>query len=83
MNEQELQNQWQKDCNAFLKGKTIKQTFYLPKKNADEMGWFSRPLVILFTDGSYMYAMSDDEGNDGGAMFTSSKDLPVIPVLRD
>ena len=31
------------------------------------MGWYKRPLIIFFTDGSYLMLQNDDEGNDGGA----------------
>jgi hypothetical protein len=33
------------------------------------MGWYKRPLVIRFTDGSFLLSQKDDEGNDGGAMY--------------
>jgi hypothetical protein len=39
----------------------------MTRQEADEMGWYKRPLVIFFTDGSYLMLQQDDEGNDGGA----------------
>lgn len=50
-----------------LKGKKIDSCRYVTREEADARGWFSRPLTIFFTDGSYMMLQSDDEGNDGGA----------------
>jgi hypothetical protein len=47
----------------------------------DDLGWEQIPLVIFFNDGSYMFPSQDDEGNDGGSLFTSFKDLPTIPVI--
>ena len=52
-----------------LVGRTIAKVQYLTQKEADDMGWDSRPLVIWFTDGSHIVPQSDDEGNNGGAMF--------------
>lgn len=56
-----------KAFTKLLKGKTIKSTRYLSQKECDDMGWYKRPLVIEFTDQTCIYAMADDEGNDGGA----------------
>lgn len=78
----DLTKQWERDCSKELKGKTVKEVRYMTKAEAKESMWFSRPLIIWFTDGSYIIPMADDEGNDGGAMSTSFKELPVIPVMR-
>ena len=79
---QDPTQRWTKDCAKFLEGKTIKKVRYMTNEEAEAMGWFSRPLAIFFDDGSFVYASADDEGNDGGALFTSSDDLPIIPVMR-
>ena len=64
-----------KDLNTrtreFLVGKTIKTARYLNKEEL--IGCFGddtykAPLVIEFTDGSWIFPMSDDEGNNGGAL---------------
>jgi hypothetical protein len=44
------------------------------------MMWYNRAPVIVFTDGSWIIASTDDEGNDAGALFTSNKQMGVIPV---
>ena len=80
---QDLIKEWEKDCSDFLKGKVVKKVRYMTKSEADATGWFSRPLIIEFSDGTYVMPMADDEGNDGGAMYTSDKELSVIPVMRD
>lgn len=81
MSDTDLVKQWETDINRFLKGKTIKEVKYLSKTEAENSMWYKRPVVIIFTDGSYIIPMADDEGNDGGAMYTSDKDLPTIPVI--
>ena len=72
---------WEIFISRFLVGKTIKKIEYLTEEEAREYGWNSIPLVIIFNDGSYIFPMSDDEGNNGGALATSSKELPTIPVM--
>ncbi len=70
---------WSNKANELLKGKTIKECRYLTKEEADEMYWYNRPVVIIFTDGTYMFPMQDDEGNNGGAMAVGESE--VLPVL--
>ena len=33
------------------------------------MGWYKRPLAIMFEDETYLVLQSDDEGNDGGSAY--------------
>lgn len=68
--------------NKLLKGKTISRCSYLSEEEAEKMGWYKRPLVIEFTDGSLMLPQMDDEGNDGGAMYFQEKDkYEIIYVI--
>lgn len=62
-----------KSFNKLLKGKTIKYVSYLSETEAKDMGWYHRPLILNFTDGSCLLPMSDDEGNNGGAMSYADK----------
>jgi len=54
---------------TFLTGKTIASVRYMSEAECKKLMWHSRPLLIRFTDGSYIIPQSDDEGNDGGAMY--------------
>jgi hypothetical protein len=69
------------DCMNKLKGKTIKTCRYMTDAEMQKFGWYKCPLMILFTDGTVLYASTDDEGNDGGALFTTIKGLEVIPTI--
>ena len=75
------EQEWTKTAADAFVGKKISKVEYLSKKEAEKMGWYKRPLVFIFEDNSWMFAMQDDEGNDGGAFGTSSKKIPTIPVL--
>ena len=55
-------------------GKTIAKVEYLSPKEGEEMMWYKLPLAITFTDGSWIFPMADDEGNDGGSLATSIRD---------
>ncbi len=80
-----IRKDWNTRTREFLVGKTIKTARYLNKEEL--IGCFGddtykAPLVIEFTDGSWIFPMSDDEGNNGGALATSDEEMPTIPVTR-
>lgn len=75
------EQKWTSDIAKFLIGKSIAGVRYMSQEEVDENMWDQRPLAIFFTDGSYIIPMSDDEGNNGGSLYTSSTDLPIIPVM--
>lgn len=79
--ELEITNHWTKKVSDFLVGKTIESVRYMNDTEMNNMMWSKKPVVIKFTDGSYIIPQRDDEGNDGGALFTSDDDVDVIPVI--
>jgi hypothetical protein len=72
---------WKGKAEKWLVGKTVKSVRYMTDEEAEELMWDSRPLAIFFDDGSFVFASMDDEGNNGGAFFTSDVEFPCIPVL--
>lgn len=78
---QEVEKRWTKHAKVLI-GKKIKSVRYMSESEAEDLGWYKRPLVIIFEDNSLIYSSTDDEGNDGGALFGLSKDgfmdFPVI-----
>lgn len=86
MSEFETKNlivKWQNSTRKLLVGKTIKHIRYVNDEEMKALMWHSRPIVIVFTDGSLLIPQSDDEGNDGGAMLYQDKDgnHDIIPVI--
>ena len=77
-----IKNQWTKDAEKFLIGKKITHVRYMSKFEMETYKWYKNSIMIFFDDGSWINPMQDDEGNDGGALATSSETLPVIPVIR-
>ena len=54
---------------------------YISESEVEEFMWHSAPIAIQLNDGHWIYPSKDDEGNDGGAMFTTYTKLPCIPVI--
>jgi len=76
------EKKWTDKISKNLVGKKIDEVRYLTAKETKASGWNSRPIMIVLSDGQQLVPMSDDEGNDGGAIGTSLKDMPTIPVMR-
>ena len=76
------EKQWRDKVAKHLVGRTIVDVFYLVPKEADDMMWTSRPIVLRLDNDKFLFPMMDDEGNDGGALATTIEELTVIPVMR-
>lgn len=76
------EERWHKVARSQLLGRKIIEVRYMKQSEAEQMGWHSRPVVFQLDDGNVVYAAADDEGNDGGALFTSNEAEPILPVLR-
>ena len=78
---------WNAKAFDFFVGKKIAMARYLTEREMvntfgeEKYGSYKVPLALFFDDGSYTFPQMDDEGNDGGALATSSKEEPVMPVL--
>lgn len=81
MSKDKTTDRWENKISSKLVGKTIAKVEYLSPKEGEEMMWYKLPLAITFTDGSWIFPMADDEGNDGGSLATSIKGLETIPVM--
>ena len=75
------EKKWTAEVAAQLVGKTITSVSFMSEKAADDWGWSARPLEINLSDGHQLLVAADDEGNNGGSIFTTYDDLPTIPTL--
>jgi hypothetical protein len=80
-NTKELKKKWSAAISKILVGKTIKSIRYLTDQEQEQFDWLDSAVVIIFTDGSWIIPMSDDEGNNAGAIQTSDPKLETIPVI--
>lgn len=53
----------------FLVGKKIRRVYQMSEADAEALAWYQKPFIIEFTDGSILIPQSDNEGNNGGAMW--------------
>ena len=82
MSKTSIKSKWENQATSAFEGKVVKRIVWLTDKESEDMMWDgSKAPVIEFTDGSWIMASSDDEGNHPGALFTSSKEIPTIPVI--
>jgi len=81
IDEKKLELKWIERISKLLVGKKIVKIQYMSEKDAEEQGWDRRPIQMRLEDGTWLTPSQDDEGNDGGSLFTNSKDLPTIPVI--
>ena len=83
---------WHEVATKMLVGRRVARVRYMTKKEAEEMGWACRPLMIQLNpmdepdpeadeEAVVIIPMRDDEGNDGGALATSDKENSTLPVL--
>ena len=59
-------------------GKKITSVRWMTEKEAEDNGWHSRPIVLIFNDNTWICPMADDEGNDGGAVADGNETWPVF-----
>lgn len=78
----DLNKHWTDIAKAQLLGRKIVDVRYMTVEESEDMGWFSQPVVFELDDGNLIYPSADDEGNDGGALFTNNQANPVLPVMR-
>ncbi len=45
------------------------------------MGWYERVVAFQTEDGLWFFPSRDDEGNGGGALFTSDDKESCLPVM--
>ena len=69
-----------KPYNDLFKGKTVRGALYMSPEEAEEYGFYSRPLIIHFTDGTKLVPLTDEEGNDGGAYEVTNKIAAINPA---
>jgi hypothetical protein len=76
-----LRAKWAAKAEEQLKHRRIVSCRYMLPEELELLGWDNSPLVIQLDDGTLLYASSDDEGNNAGALFTTLDRLPTIPVI--
>jgi hypothetical protein len=81
MSDAELKKQWADEVSVKLVGRKIVSVRYMTKEEVKDCAWFNAAVILKLDNGTLLYPMADDEGNNAGALATTHEDLPVIPVI--
>tara|TARA_R100000900_G_scaffold100512_2_gene77884 strand:- start:743 stop:1003 length:261 start_codon:yes stop_codon:yes gene_type:complete len=76
-----VEQYWTEKIAKLLVGRKIKKIEYISIDEMETNLWHKRPISILLDNGHWITPMMDDEGNDGGAMSTTYRELRTIPVI--
>ena len=71
--------------NKHMVGQKITDVRWLTKGETDDIAdyWYNQPIQITLENGVTLVPMSDDEGNEAGAMATNIPKMETIWVERD
>ena len=85
-----LGQKWKNRLSPELLGQRIVKMHYMSKRDAEELGWYKRPLMLMLENGTWIIPQQDDEGNYCGALLlmNNTKELketlaPVITIADD
>lgn len=72
---------WNKIASDLLLGRKIVAVRYMSDKEA--LAWMidSKPVIIKLDNGLILTPMSDDEGNNGGALYTNDDHCDCLPTI--
>jgi hypothetical protein len=78
----DCEDRWTKEAQRQLLGRKIVAVRYMTEKEAQDLDWCERPVVMQLDDGNIIYPSQDDEGNGPGALFTNDEKQGTLPVMR-
>jgi hypothetical protein len=81
MNKKQLEKKWEERISKHLIGRTITKVEYIGDDEMENNMWYKKPIAICLDNRDWLIPMADDEGNDGGAISTTFKELGTIPVI--
>ena len=65
-----------------LVGRTIVSVGYMTKEEVEINGWSKSGVIMGLDDGTYIYPLADDEGNNPGALDTTNEKLGLLGTVR-
>ena len=76
-----LGQKWKNRLSPELLGQRIVKMHYMSKRDAEELGWYKRPLMLMLENDTWIIPHCDDEGNDGGAMWLMNNNRELKETL--
>ena len=83
----DIENRWTERAKKFLQGNKIQDVRYMTREESEQFGFYNRPLILFLGNDTYVVVQSDDEGNDGGALYVNkgvgnkNYEEEILPVL--
>lgn len=71
-----------RELDKHLHGKKVAVVRRMTKQEADQFGWYTRPVVIVMEDGTFLIPQSDDEGNAAGALLAIHDDKELLVYVE-
>ena len=80
----ECKTRWTRELKRWLVGKKIVDCRYLDPAGVETLGFAQSCPVLVLEDGTLLFPVRDDEGNDAGALFGQSPDGDELgfPTIR-
>jgi hypothetical protein len=81
LTKEKVMDRWEQIARQLLLNKKIVNVRYMSENEMEDMGWNVRSVAFQTEDGLWFFPSRDDEGNDGGALFTSDEKHSCLPVI--
>lgn len=81
MTDKAVVDRWESLVVSKLVGRRITAVRYCTEEEAGANSWHSRPIAIKLDNGMELVPVSDDEGNNGGSIWTNIEGFATIPVM--
>lgn len=72
---------WETFAKELLVGRTIVEVGYVTDSEMSLNGWNRRPISFKLDNGTWLIVLTDNEGNDGGALQVITNEFKLIPTL--
>ena len=70
------------NATKHLVGRKIVSVGYINKEEMTLNGWSRSGCILGLDDGTYIYPLADDEGNNPGALDTTNEKLGTLGTVR-
>lgn len=76
-------DKWVKKAESVLLNRKIVKVRYMLDSEQEDLGFYSKALVIQLDDNTLLYPSADDEGNDAGSIHYSKEgdNNYILPVI--
>jgi|6_EtaG_2_1085325.scaffolds.fasta_scaffold15825_3 hypothetical protein len=74
---------WTGIAKEALLGKVITDVRYMTTKESKDMYLWSQPIAFCLDNKTWVFPLSDDEGNDGGTLAVGENLIPVMREVSD